>query len=302
MIQQRVQGLLSIGARLPSSWLRLGMMGLLLLLICQQLAVWTWRVWLPAQPVANTVSLSPAHATSTPSQTTVYTLFGRSPSATSLKPVPEGVLAGDIPVSSLQLTVTGILASRQTDRAIVIIAKDGRQFSRGVGDAVPGYEARIVTISADRIVLEHQGRYEALYLYRDEVGAASSNSSSASKPPAAALSTVRNSLKSEPMKVMEYLSIAPQMKDNALAGYRLNPGKKTELFYRLGLHDNDLAVALNGMDLRDAEQGQQAMAQLPQLSELTLTIERDGQRQDITLTLDGAADDESEQHAGRDEP
>lgn len=301
MIQQRVQGLLSIGARLPSSWLRLGMMGLLLLLICQQLAVWTWRVWLPAQPVANTVSLSPAHATSTPSQTTVYTLFGRSPSATSLKPVPEGVLAGDIPVSSLQLTVTGILASRQTDRAIVIIAKDGRQFSRGVGDAVPGYEARIVTISADRIVLEHQGRYEALYLYRDEVGAASSNSS-ASKPPAAALSTVRNSLKSEPMKVMEYLSIAPQMKDNALAGYRLNPGKKTELFYRLGLHDNDLAVALNGMDLRDAEQGQQAMAQLPQLSELTLTIERDGQRQDITLTLDGAADDESEQHAGRDEP
>ncbi|MCW2477676.1 type II secretion system protein GspC [Candidatus Symbiopectobacterium sp. NZEC135] len=301
MMQQRVQHLLSIGARLPSSWLRLGMMGLLLLLICQQLAVWTWRVLLPAQPMVNAVSLSPAHATSTPSQTTVYTLFGRSPSATSLKPVPEGVLEGDIPVSSLQLTVTGILASRQTDRAIVIIAKDGRQFSRGVGDAVPGYEARIVTISADRIVLEHQGRYEALYLYRDEVGATNHNSST-SKPPAAALSVVRNTLKSEPMKVMEYLAIVPQMKDNALAGYRLNPGKKTELFYRLGLHDNDLAVALNGMDLRDAEQGQQAMAQLPQLSELTLTIERDGQRQDITLTLDGAADDESEQHAGRDEP
>lgn len=278
------------------------MMGVLLLLICQQLAVWTWRVLLPAQPAVNTVSLSPAHATSTQSQATVYTLFGRSPSATSLKPVPEGVLEGDIPVSSLQLTVTGILASRQTDRAIVIIAKDGRQFSRGVGDAVPGYEARIVTISADRIVLEHQGRYEALYLYRDEVGATNNRISSASKPPVAALSAVRNTLKSEPMKVMEYLSIVPQMKDNALAGYRLNPGKKTELFYRLGLHDNDLAVALNGMDLRDVEQGQQAMAQLPQLSELTLTIERDGQRQDITLTLNGVAEDENEQHAGRDEP
>lgn len=81
MIQQRVQHLLTIGARLPSSWLRLGIMGLLLL-ICQQLAVWIWRVLLPAQPIVNAVSLSPAHATSTPSQTTVYTLFGRSPSAT----------------------------------------------------------------------------------------------------------------------------------------------------------------------------------------------------------------------------
>lgn len=296
-----VEHLLSLGARLPSSWLKRGLMGVLLLLICQQLAALTWRVWFPAPAPSSEVSLTPAHAQAPQAQAAVYTLFGRSPSAASLKPVPDGALTGDIPLSSLQLTVTGIVASKQSERSIVIIAKDGRQFSRGIGDAVPGYDARIATILADRIVLEHQGRYEALYLYRDDQGAeglAAHGAVSHSNAPA--LSAVRDTLKAQPMQLMDYLSIAPLMKEGALAGYRLNPGKKRELFDRVGLQENDLAVALNGMDLRDAQQGQQALAQLPQLSDITLTIERDGRQQDITLTLDGAADAHAANEAATD--
>lgn len=294
-MQPRVQQLILAFAALPPPWLKRGILGLLLLLICQQLATLTWRLWLPEPPVASLVLLAPAQANIPPLRTGVFTLFGRSPRTTTLTAVPDAALAGDIPLSSLQLTVTGIVASKQAQYAIAIIAKDSRQFSRGVGDAVPGYEARIVTIFADRIVLEHQGRYEALYLYQD-VPSDNSARASVTRPSVATetLTTLHDTLKKEPMKVMDYLSVTPQMKDNALVGYRLNPGKKSELFRQLGLQENDLAVALNGLDLRDVQQGQQAIAQLPQLAEITLTIERDGQRQDISLGLEGAVEGSNE--------
>ena len=71
------------------------------------------------------------------------------------------------------------------------------------------------------------------------------------------------------------------MVENKLAGYRLNAGKNGDLFYQSGLQDNDLAIVLNGMDLRDTQQAQQALKQLAELSELNLTVERDGKRQNI---------------------
>nr|UKE85636.1 type II secretion system protein GspC [Pectobacterium sp. PL152] len=81
--------------------------------------------------------------------------------------------------------------------------------------------------------------------------------------------------------------MSPVTEEDVLKGYQLNPGKNPDLFYRAGLQDNDLAVSLNGMDLRDADQAQQAMAQLAGMSKFNLTVERDGQQQDIYLALDG---------------
>ena len=75
------------------------------------------------------------------------------------------------------------------------------------------------------------------------------------------------------------------MVNGKLSGYRLNPGKDPALFRQSGLRENDLAIALNGLDLRDKEQARQVLAQLPELTEITLTVERDGQKNDIYLAL-----------------
>ncbi|WP_265182612.1 type II secretion system protein GspC [Serratia fonticola] len=92
-------------------------------------------------------------------------------------------------------------------------------------------------------------------------------------------------MQKQPQSILNYLNISPVMVDDKLIGYRLNPGKEGELFRKVGLHENDLAVALNGLDLRDAQQAQQALKQLSELSELNLTVERGGQLQDIYLAL-----------------
>jgi len=70
-----------------------------------------------------------------------------------------------------------------------------------------------------------------------------------------------------------------------LQGYRLNPGKDASLFRQSGLQENDLAIALNGIDLRDQAQAQQALQHLNEQTEITLTVEREGQRHDIAFAL-----------------
>ena len=57
------------------------------------------------------------------------------------------------------------------------------------------------------------------------------------------------------------------------------------LFRQSGLQANDLAIALNGIDLRDQEQAQQALQNLADMTEITLTVEREGQRHDIAFAL-----------------
>ncbi len=92
-------------------------------------------------------------------------------------------------------------------------------------------------------------------------------------------------LREQPQNILTYLSISPVLSGDKLLGYRLNPGKDASLFRQSGLQANDLAIALNGIDLRDREQAQQALQNLADMTEITLTVEREGQRHDIAFAL-----------------
>jgi general secretion pathway protein C len=188
----------------------------------------------------------------------------------------------DAPPSALKINLTGIVASATPARSIAIIAKDSKQFSLGVGDNTPGYDAKIAAIFADRVVISYQGRYESLLMF-GESPAPTAAKAQGDKPQSTA--QLREQLQKQPQNILNYLNISPVMVDNKLAGYRLNPGAQGELFQQVGLRENDLAVALNGMDLRDTQQAQQALNQLAELSELNLTVERDGQLQEIYVVL-----------------
>lgn len=147
-----------------------------------------------------------------------------------------------------------------------------------IGDNTPGGEAKIVAIFPDRLIVNYRGRNEAIPLFNDPP-AASKNSAA---PPARHLA---QELRAQPQNILHYLNISPVMVNDKLSGYRLNPGKDPALFRLAGLRENDLAIALNGLDLRDKEQARQVLDQLPELTEITLTVERDGQKNDIYLAL-----------------
>lgn len=250
-----------------------------LLLIGQQLAKLSWRMILPAYSPAIEMNDAPEISPLIPAPKTelpVFTLFGRAEKKPQSSAHDESL--DQAPLSSLKLRITGLLASSDAARSIVIMAKGNQQFSLMTGDSTPGNEARIIAILRDRIIVNYRGRNEAILLADD-------GSMKAAGAPDTALNSPLSKIRQQPQNILNYLNISPVMVNEQLSGYRLNPGKDPTLFRESGLHENDLAVALNGLDLRDRQQAQQALKQLPELSEITLTVEREGQRQDIYLAL-----------------
>ncbi|HDG9773396.1 TPA: type II secretion system protein GspC [Raoultella planticola] len=250
-----------------------------LLLIGQQLAKLSWRMILPAYSPAIEMNDAPEISPLIPAPKTelpVFTLFGRAEKKPQSSAHDESL--DQVPLSSLKLRITGLLASSDAARSIVIMAKGNQQVSLMTGDSTPGNEARIIAILRDRIIVNYRGRNEAILL-------ADNGSMKAAGAPDTALNSPLSKIRQQPQNILNYLNISPVMVNEQLSGYRLNPGKDPTLFRESGLHENDLAVALNGLDLRDRQQAQQALKQLPELSEITLTVEREGQRQDIYLAL-----------------
>lgn len=250
-----------------------------LLLIGQQLAKLSWRMILPAYSPAIEMNDAPEISPIIPAPKTelpVFTLFGRAEKKPQSSAHDESL--DQAPLSSFKLRITGLLASSDAARSIVIMAKGNQQVSLMTGDSTPGNEARIIAILRDRIIVNYRGRNEAILLAND-------GSMKAAGAPDTALNSPLSKIRQQPQNILNYLNISPVMVNEQLSGYRLNPGKDPTLFRESGLHENDLAVALNGLDLRDRQQAQQALKQLPELSEITLTVEREGQRQDIYLAL-----------------
>lgn len=250
-----------------------------LLLIGQQLAKLSWRMILPAYSPAIEMNDAPEISPLIPAPKTelpVFTLFGRAEKKPQSSAHDESL--DQAPLSSLKLRITGLLASSDAARSIVIMTKGNQQVSLMTGDSTPGNEARIIAILRDRIIVNYRGRNEAILLADD-------GSMKAAVAPDTALNSPLSKIRQQPQNILNYLNISPVMVNEQLSGYRLNPGKDPTLFRESGLHENDLAVALNGLDLRDRQQAQQALKQLPELSEITLTVEREGQRQDIYLAL-----------------
>ena len=252
---------------------------IILITTIPQLAKLTWRVVFPVSPEdisALPLTASPVAEAELKSVRPVFTLFGLA--AKNIPAPAEATDLNQVPVSRLKLRLTGLLASSNPARSIAIIEKGKQQVSLSVGDTTPGYAARIAAILPARIIGNYQGRQEAILLFNDSRAAPLSTAAVASPP-------LVKRLREQPQNILTYLSISPVLSGDKLQGYRLNPGKDASLFRQAGLQENDLAIALNGIDLRDQEQAQQAMQHLAELTEITLTVEREGQRHDIAFAL-----------------
>lgn len=228
------------------------------------LASLTWQWLLPPETTALPVEASVTGAT-VPSQAIPATLFG----------TPVVQTATSQTLTTLPLTLTGLLASSEPHAALAVIQYQGKQASYGEGDALPISGVRVRHISAEGVVLAEPGGLRLL------------NYPQQTRRTAQVERKLASSVVQHPQQIFDYLSVSPvRGESNALLGYRINPGRQPALFGQLGFKPNDLAVAINGADLRDSQQAQQILLQLPQLTAATVSVEREGQRHDITISLD----------------
>ncbi|WP_394204312.1 type II secretion system protein GspC [Shewanella waksmanii] len=229
-------------------------------------------------------------------------LFGQHDEAAS-KPKVEHVveMITDAPKTSLSIQLTGVVASTAEQKGLAVIASGGSQNTYGLGDKIKGTSASLKEVYADRIIITNSGRYETLMLDGLEYETQSQANQQlqqakvdrkvtqvdqrANRKVAEELQQSRDELLADPSKITDYLAISPVRSGGELSGYRLNPGKDRELFKQAGFKANDLAKSMNGYDLTDMSQALEVMAQLPELTEISLMVERDNQLVEIMFSL-----------------
>jgi general secretion pathway protein C len=215
-------------------------------------------------------------------------LFGEAPLAAS-----NGANA---PQTSMPLVLTGVIAANNPNDGLAILGPNAAATKvYAVGDNIPG-GARLHAVLSDHVLLERDGRLEALALPRLISGNAPPPSLTAA-PVAPVIDRMRELVSRDPGIIGDIMRPEPVFAGGRQQGFRVYPGRDAEAFLRLGLRPGDLVTAIDGTSLDDPARGAQILSTLGNSSEAHVTVLRNGQQQDLTLDL-AAVEQEAESLAG----
>lgn len=247
-----------------------------------------------------TVSGAPAGSHVNVSGIKQLALFGQLGETSEVKAEAVEIIT-DAPKTSLSIQLTGVVASTAEQKGLAVIDSRGSQDTYSLGDKIKGTSASLKEVYADRIIIANAGRYETLMLdglkYTTQSNANQQLQKAKSQTKVQRLdkrsnakvgrqiSQSRDALLADPSKITDYLAISPVKRSGQVLGYRLNPGKDAALFKQAGFKANDLAKSINGYDLTNMGQALEVMAQLPELTEVSLMVERQGQLVEIMFSL-----------------
>ncbi|SIR33527.1 type II secretion system protein C (GspC) [Shewanella morhuae] len=228
-------------------------------------------------------------------------LFGKADTQSDRPKVAAVETITDAPKTSLSIQLTGVVASTAEQKGLAVIESNGSQETYSLGDKIKGTSASLKEVYADRIIITNAGRYETLMLdglvytsqspANQQLQQAKSNTTvnridqRKNSEVSQELAESRTELLADPSKITDYIAISPVRQGDAVAGYRLNPGKDANLFKQAGFKANDLAKSINGYDLTVMSQALEMMSQLSELTEVSIMIEREGQLVEIMFSL-----------------
>lgn len=295
-LQQRIQPWLSDASQIK---LAKSASLILIVIILYQLAGMIW-LFVPEPQLPATAAKPPAKVSA--SQTSkldirslvTLSLFGK----VSDKPQVVEQRVTEAPVTKLNLKLTGVVASTDPKAGGAIIAHGGKEETYGIGEKISGTRAVLKEIHNDRVIIEQSGRAETVMLEDEEYSKVVPERNAAKGPTqlqartksplnkrdvSRQVASLRRDAKSNPAKLMDYISISPQQKDNKLVGYRLRPGKDAAFFKSVGLRTGDVAVSINGLDLTDARQAREALNALRNEQNVSMIVLRG--EEEISLEL-----------------
>jgi general secretion pathway protein C len=263
---------------------------LLVILICWQLAKAVWLLF----PTPAPEGLPPVQATprTAPSATADRVsidrivdaqLFGKADTEAQVALVEQD----DAPDTQLSLELRGTVAASDERRALAIIAeRGGAERVYFIGDAVPG-GATLHAVHMDRVLLRRAGRLEALRLPRSEDTpqrqAATPRSGARPTVAPARVATLQDVVQTGAAALTEIIRPQPVFKDGQQQGYRVYPGRQRQQFAQLGLRPGDLITQINGMSLDDPARGMEIFRSLGDSTSVTVTVDRNGEIEMLTL-------------------
>lgn len=203
----------------------------------------------------------------------------------------------------IPLEVTGILVSTIRAKSLCIIKYKNEESVYAEGDTIEGTKATVSRIFDSRVDIDNSGRLDSYQFVNDlggkggitVTGNESNRPSGAPDTAAERLSATGapgvykgNKIQANATMTMEdYVTISPVQEGRKILGYRLNPGRKGELFANVGFKPNDLAVVVNGFDLTDPEQTRMLFNERDKITDFEITVERDGVRENVYFSVSG---------------
>lgn len=208
----------------------------------------------------------------------------------------------DAPITSLDLTLVGLVATNSVNTGWAVIAKGSAQQIYGTGETIEGTGVVLTQVFSDRVVLRNRERDELLMLDGvDKIdkqakaaivssgGKSSKNTGKNTGKSDAAKDEVLAKIKAEiirnPQSMLKYITLSQLREGGNLVGYRLGPGTDKRLYESAGIQNGDLAVAINGVDLKDPTKMNQIWKSLSDASEISLTVKRNEQLHNIYIGL-----------------
>jgi general secretion pathway protein C len=193
------------------------------------------------------------------------------------------------PQSSANLLLAGTIATQNPKHGVAIIS-DGGAPSKvySVGERIGG--ASLHSVYLDHVILDRAGALETLLLPRQlppSVRTAAARPGNADRRTVAAVDNIRRMVQQDP-SILDQVMRTVASYDNAagkLRGFRAYPGRNRAIFSKLGLKAGDLVTAINGTPLDDPQKSQDVFNTIQTSDHVTVTIERGGQKQDITLNI-----------------
>jgi general secretion pathway protein C len=198
----------------------------------------------------------------------------------------------EAPETRLRLELSGLFASSDPKQSLAIISeKNGKEDSYRIGDTVPG-NATVHEIYADRVILRRLGKLETLRLKepakgieigRSEIPTANDTGTPPKTSPM--LKDMQEMYKDDPQQLFQQLRITPVTEEGKITGYRFSHNNRA-FMEEIGLNPQDIITAVNGIPVTDSGKLFALMKDADQLGEVNLTILRDGQSQELYISIE----------------
>jgi len=195
---------------------------------------------------------------------------------------PSGQDPANAPPTTANLVLAGTIATQDPKHGVAIIGDGGPSKVYSVGDNFSGFKLHSVYL--DHVILDRGGALETLTLPRQLPPARPPVARTGGQP---AVENLKRLVQQDPNILAQVMRAVPSYDSAAgkLRGFRIYPGKNRTAFNNLGLRPGDLVTAINGTTLDDPQHGQEIMNTIDTADRATVTIERGGQAQDLTLNI-----------------
>ena len=165
-----------------------------------------------------------------------------------------------------------------------------------IGDPVSS-NVKLHAVYLDRVVLNENGRLTNLRLpeeFASARAAAPTQRTSSRQRGQASTETIQSVVSQNVARLADVIRPTPYFVNGQQQGYRVYPGRDRRQFAALGLRPGDLIKDIDGQALTDPTQAMQIFQSLGNSSQVSVTLERNGQPETVVLKTDQLTFEEEE--------